>query len=57
MKVHYQLLRFFDPLTGDVRISGQNVRDVDVESLRRQIGIVPQDTVLFHDTIFYNIQY
>jgi len=51
------LYRFFDPLTGNVRISGQNVRDVDVESLRRQIGIVPQDTVLFHDTILYNIHY
>ena len=43
-------------MTGNVLISNQNVRDVDVESLRRQIGIVPQDTVLFHDTIFYNIQ-
>merc|ERR1719228_1363910 len=51
------LYRFFDPMTGNVLISNQNVRDVDVESLRRQIGIVPQDTVLFHDTIFYNIHY
>ena len=48
--------RFYDPLTGNVRISGQNVRNVDIESLRKQIGIVPQDTVLFHDTIYYNIQ-
>lgn len=51
------LYRFYDPLVGNVRISGQDVKNVDIESLRKQIGIVPQDTVLFHDTIFYNIHY
>jgi len=51
------LYRFYDPEIGTVKISGQNIQQVDLDSLRRQIGIVPQDTVLFHDTIFYNIQY
>ncbi|XP_067012941.2 iron-sulfur clusters transporter ABCB7, mitochondrial isoform X2 [Anabrus simplex] len=51
------LYRFFEPQHGEIFIGNQNIRDVDVESLRRAIGIVPQDTVLFHDTILYNLQY
>jgi ATP-binding cassette subfamily B protein len=42
---------------GGIFIDGQNVREVSQSSLRKAIGIVPQDTVLFNDTIFYNIQY
>ncbi|GAQ89311.1 ABC transporter ATP-binding protein [Klebsormidium nitens] len=51
------LYRFFDAEQGAVRIDGQDVKDVTLDSLRRSIGVVPQDTVLFNDTIFYNIQY
>jgi ATP-binding cassette, subfamily B, bacterial MsbA len=49
--------RFFDPSSGALRVDGQNVRDVTVASLRSQIGIVTQDTVLFNDTIRNNIAY
>ena len=51
------LYRFYDPLSGRVLINGQDIRDVDIESLRKQIAVVPQDSVLFHDTIKYNIHY
>lgn len=51
------LYRFFEPTAGDIAIGGQNIRDVDLDSLRRAIAIVPQDSVLFHNTIYYNIQY
>eukprot|EP01116_Phalansterium_solitarium_P023213 TRINITY_DN8019_c0_g1_i1.p1 TRINITY_DN8019_c0_g1~~TRINITY_DN8019_c0_g1_i1.p1 ORF type:complete len:681 (-),score=229.33 TRINITY_DN8019_c0_g1_i1:78-2120(-) len=51
------LYRFYDPHTGAVRIDGQDVRDVTLESLRHAIGVIPQDTVLFNDTIYYNIAY
>eukprot|EP00850_Spirogloea_muscicola_P001318 SM000005S17115 [mRNA] locus=s5:270748:275529:- [translate_table: standard] len=51
------LYRFFDPEAGAVIVDGQDARDVTLESLRSSIGVVPQDTVLFNDTIFYNIQY
>jgi ATP-binding cassette subfamily B protein len=51
------LFRFYDVTGGAVLIDGQDVRDVTQQSLRAQIGIVPQDTVLFNDTIFYNIAY
>ena len=51
------IYRFYDVDSGDIRISGQSIRSVTQSSLRRQIGIVPQDTVLFNDTIYYNIQY
>ncbi|HEB95444.1 MAG TPA: ABC transporter ATP-binding protein/permease [Sedimenticola thiotaurini] len=51
------LFRFYDVTGGRVLIDGQDVRDVTQESLRRVIGIVPQDTVLFNDTIYYNILY
>ncbi|RZC77907.1 hypothetical protein C5167_002150 [Papaver somniferum] len=51
------LYRFFDPINGAIRVDGQHIRDVTVESLRKSIGVVPQDTVLFNDTIFHNIRY
>ncbi len=51
------LYRFYDITGGAIRIDGQDIRRVTQDSLRRAIGIVPQDTVLFNDTIFYNIQY
>ncbi len=51
------LFRFYDVAAGSVRIDGQDIRDVTQASLRRAIGIVPQDTVLFNDTIGYNIRY
>jgi ATP-binding cassette, subfamily B, heavy metal transporter len=51
------LLRFYDVSGGRVTIDGQDIRDVMQSSLRAAIGVVPQDTVLFNDTILYNIQY
>ncbi len=51
------LFRFYDVSGGALRIDGQDVRDVTQESLHRAIGVVPQDTVLFNDTIRYNIAY
>ncbi|XP_024946039.1 ATP-binding cassette sub-family B member 7, mitochondrial isoform X2 [Cephus cinctus] len=51
------LFRFFEPKSGEILINGQNIRDVDLDDLRRSIAIVPQDSVLFHDTIFYNLHY
>ncbi len=51
------LFRFYDVTAGRITIDGVNVRDVTQDSLRAQIGIVPQDTVLFNDTVAYNIAY
>jgi len=51
------LYRFYDITSGRVSIDGQDIRDVTQKSLRAAIGIVPQDTVLFNDTIRYNIAY
>ncbi|GAB4389305.1 ABCB family ABC transporter ATP-binding protein/permease [Albidovulum sp.] len=51
------LFRFYDVTGGALRIDGQDVRDVTQDSLHAQIGVVPQDTVLFNDTIRYNIAY
>jgi ATP-binding cassette subfamily B protein len=51
------LFRFYDAQGGTIRVNGVDVRDLTQASLRRHIGIVPQDTVLFNDTIFYNIAY
>ena len=51
------LFRFYDVAKGAITIDGQDVRDVTQESLRSAIGVVPQDTVLFNDTIHYNIAY
>ncbi|RUS60612.1 ABC transporter ATP-binding protein/permease [Pseudorhodobacter sp. E13] len=51
------LFRFYDVVGGAVRIDGQDLRDVTQDSLHAQIGVVPQDTVLFNDTVLYNIAY
>jgi ATP-binding cassette subfamily B protein len=51
------LFRFYDVTGGSIRIDGQDLREVALDSLHRQIGVVPQDTVLFNDTIGYNIAY
>ncbi|KAG6738181.1 hypothetical protein POTOM_059746 [Populus tomentosa] len=51
------LFRLFDTISGSIQIDGQDIRDVTLDSLRRSIGVVPQDTVLFNDTIFNNIHY
>lgn len=51
------LFRFYDISGGRVTIDGHDIRDVTQKSLRAAIGVVPQDTVLFNDTIFYNIKY
>jgi ATP-binding cassette subfamily B protein len=51
------LFRFYDPNSGRILIDGQDISGITQSSLRAAIGIVPQDTVLFNDTIFYNIAY
>ncbi|MCP2727330.1 ABC transporter ATP-binding protein [Limnofasciculus baicalensis] len=51
------LLRFYDPQGGDILIDGINIRDVTIKSLRRQIAIVPQETILFSGTIAQNIAF
>ncbi|MDE1062039.1 MAG: ABC transporter ATP-binding protein/permease [Pseudomonadales bacterium] len=51
------LFRFYDIHSGNIRIDGQDLRDVQQLSLRQSIGIVPQDTVLFNDTIWNNVAY
>jgi len=51
------LFRFYDVSGGAIRIDGQDLRDVTQDSIRAAIGVVPQDTVLFNDTIRYNIRY
>jgi len=51
------LFRFYDVQSGAILLDGQNIQDVTQASLRKAIGIVPQDTVLFNDTIGYNIAY
>ncbi len=51
------LFRFYDVTGGSISIDGQDIRDVTQQSLRAAIGMVPQDTVLFNDTIRYNIRY
>ncbi len=51
------LFRFYDIQDGRVTIDGEDIRDVTQKSLRQAIGVVPQDSVLFNDTVFYNIKY
>ncbi len=51
------LFRFYDVTSGSIRIDGQDIRDVTQASLHAAIGVVPQDTVLFNDSIHYNISY
>ncbi len=51
------IARFYDPTKGNVKIDGADIRDVELQSLRNQIGIVTQETVLFNDTVSANIAY
>lgn len=51
------LFRFYDPQSGQVLINDQDIRKVNLDSLREAIGVVPQDCVLFHDTVYTNIHY
>ncbi|KAK6473548.1 ATP-binding cassette sub-family B member 7 [Huso huso] len=51
------LFRFYEPQRGNIYIAGQNIREASLDSLRKALGVVPQDAVLFHNTIFYNLQY
>jgi ABC-type multidrug transport system fused ATPase/permease subunit len=51
------LFRFYDPLSGSVRLNGMDIAQYTQKSVRQAIGIVPQDTVLFNDTILHNISY
>ncbi|MFZ1661363.1 MAG: ABC transporter ATP-binding protein/permease [Paracoccaceae bacterium] len=51
------LFRFYDVTAGSLKIDGQDVRDITQDSLHDHIGVVPQDTVLFNDTVLYNIAY
>jgi ATP-binding cassette subfamily B protein len=51
------LFRFYDVESGSIRIDGQNIKDVTLKSLRSAIGVVPQDTVLFNESIFENVRY
>ena len=51
------LYRFYQPASGSVRVAGQDIASRDLESVRRSVSVVPQDCVLFHDTIRHNIGY
>jgi ABC transporter ATM len=51
------LFRFYDPQSGRILIDGQDIQDVSLDSLRRAVGVVPQDTPLFHKDILHNIRY
>ena len=51
------LFRFYDPTNGEIKINNEDLKNINQESLRQNIGVVPQDTVLFNDTIYYNIAY
>ena len=51
------LPRFFDPTAGHVRLDGRDLREFTLRSLRRRIGLVTQETILFNDTVFHNIAY
>ena len=51
------LFRFYDVSRGSISIDGQDIKDVTQSSLHNVIGVVPQDTVLFNDSVFYNIAY
>ncbi|KAF3940381.1 hypothetical protein ABW19_dt0202832 [Dactylella cylindrospora] len=51
------IFRFYNASSGTIRIDGRDVRDYTIESLREKIGVVPQDTVLFNETLMYNLKY
>jgi len=50
------LYRFYEPKSGFVKIGGKDISTVDLESLRRNVAIVPQDSVLFHNTVCLSVQ-
>ncbi|TGJ84390.1 hypothetical protein E0Z10_g4340 [Xylaria hypoxylon] len=51
------LYRYFNCQAGNIRVDGHNVKDVTIDSVRRFIGVVPQDTIMFNDTLMYNLKY
>ncbi|KAI1085685.1 hypothetical protein F5B20DRAFT_12784 [Whalleya microplaca] len=51
------MYRYFNCQEGNIRIDGRDVKDVTIDSIRRYIGVVPQDTILFNDTLMYNLRY
>ena len=51
------LFRFYDIDAGSIKLDDTDIRDLTIESLRDHIGVVPQDTILFNDTILYNVSY
>ena len=51
------LFRFYNALKGSIQVDGNDVQHITIDSLRKQIGVVPQDTVLFNETIMYNLRY
>ncbi|XP_034239318.1 ATP-binding cassette sub-family B member 7, mitochondrial [Thrips palmi] len=51
------LYRFFEPNHGEILIGGKNIKDISLDDLRRSLAVVPQDSVLFHDTIEFNVNY
>ncbi|GAP89335.1 putative heavy metal tolerance protein [Rosellinia necatrix] len=51
------LYRYFNCQAGNIRVDGHNVKDVTIDSIRRFIGVVPQDTILFNETLMYNLRY
>lgn len=55
--ISHLLVRFFDPTSGNITIDGEDITHVTRLSLRESIGVIPQDTILFDETIFYNLRY
>jgi len=51
------LYRFYNAQDGSIQIDGNDIKDVTIDSVRRHIGVVPQDTVLFNETLMYNLRY
>jgi ABC-type transport system involved in Fe-S cluster assembly fused permease/ATPase subunit len=51
------LFRFYNSLDGSIQVDGNDVKDITIDSLRRHIGVVPQDTILFNETLMYNLRY
>lgn len=51
------LFRFYNAQAGNIQVDGHDVEDITIDSLRRHIGVVPQDTVLFNETVMYNLKY
>ena len=51
------LYRFYNLVGGSIQVDGRDVKDITIDSLRRHIGVVPQDTVLFNETLMYNLKY